>query len=213
MERGTLFKKLRRGAGMVLVAAVVILFLLMIEFSITYYCGPMEKEMSFTAEGCLIFDRYAKQYVTVPVEVKGKNLNYIFHNREDAIQGDIWVNGYSLFGEERVPDSVGFGFYSMFHPYSPGYAWVGIGDGRETLCEVVCISKDWSRIVCVIRMDSDMGLEGDLPPGTMAVLAIPAETPEAALELLEEAMTKSGQMNKWLYINGWIDESEKNAGL
>lgn len=127
----------------------------------------------------------------------GDNLNYIFHNEDDSVEGDIWVNGCSLFGEDRKLDSVGFGFPAVFHSYSPDYAWCGI-QGEESLCSMICLSKSWDRIVCGIKTDSRMGLKSNLPDGTPALLVIPAESPE---ELIEESIEKSIQMKEWISQN------------
>lgn len=181
-----------------ILSILTVVLLLIIEFSIQFYNEPLIKKYHTNTTGYIIYDIESGEKELVSIEIKGENLNYIFRNKENAIQGDIWLNGCSLFGIGQELDSVGFGFYTEFHSHSPDYAWVELRGGNGELCNMICLSKNWDRIVCGITINTTMGLETPLPSGTPALLVLSAESPD---ETIKEAVENSRQMREWILKN------------
>lgn len=203
-DGGKLFDKLKKGFLITAIVIIVVFALCILQYAIHYYSNPLKKEVSFSTSGYLIFDPDGNEYEPVMAEVQGENLHYLFHNRPDAIQGDIWINGHSLFGHGKDKGYVETrfrGFYSEFH--ESDYTAVSIGDENK-LCKIISLSKTWDTIVCGIILDTD--ITGSIKPGErrQALLIIPADSPESSLEKIRYVSDYSEQMNEWLNENGWI---------
>lgn len=189
---------MRKGI-LIAVSVIVTVFLLCIlQYAIHYYSNPLRKDISFSTTGCLIFNLEEGDYELVPVEIKGENLHYIYHNREDALQGDIFVNGYSIFGHERDHDAVGLGFFSEFH--ESDYTCVSIVSisDDERLCKIIALSKDWHMIVCGVEVDSNISQRVEAGKNRQALLVISADNLETAQNVIEEISSHSEQMKEWL---------------
>ena len=176
--------KMRRAVIIILTGIAVVILLLLLEFAIRYYHEPLKKEVSFAADGCLIYDLESGQYELVSVEINGENLNYIFRNKENAVQGNILVNGYSLFEQ----NSMGFGFYVEFMSPSPDQAWLSQVRTDSSNTDLY-ITRDWSQILCRFKTAPEMNLNSDIPAGTEVLLAVPADTLEKAQKIIDDEET------------------------
>ena len=182
-----------------LIALVAILSLL--QYAVHYYSNPAEKDIDITTTGCLLFKDDKRQQKNVLVEIKGKILHYIFHNEEDAVQGDIYVNGFSIFGNGRSRDENNFGFYTRFLENS-GYA-AAETPGDNNLCKIITVSKNLNTAVCVV--DGDAAITGEIDSSPIeALLVIPADNLDNAESLVKEAVSNSQQFKSWLMDNNWI---------
>lgn len=178
----------------------ITIILSLLQYAIHYYNNPLITKTSFSATGCIVYDLHKEKddFEPVKVEVYGENLNYIFHNKEDYIRGDILVHGYSLFGKDRNKESPGF--YTGFYQDSP-YTCTAIGD-EGYLCEIIGISNDFSAIVCGITVDATIGKR----QGEQALLVILADDENDVIDVVNELAANSQQMKDWLTENGWIQD-------
>ena len=104
-------KTAKKGILIVLSVIAITFILCLLQYGIHYYNNPVEKEIYFTASGYIIWNPDNGEGEKVDVEVKGKSLSYIFKNHPEAVQGDIFVNGQSIFG---TVDDRDIGFYTEF---------------------------------------------------------------------------------------------------
>lgn len=180
----TFADKIRRVVIIILTGTAVVILLLLFEFAIRYYHEPLKKEVSFAADGCLVYDLESGQYELVSVEISGENLNYIFHNKENAVQGNILVNGYSLFEQ----NGMGFGFYGEFMSKTPDQVWLSQIRNGSSKTDLY-ITRDWSQILCRFKTTPEMNLNPDIPAGTEVLLAVPADTLEKAKKIIDDEET------------------------
>ena len=202
-EQKMKLNKIKKGILIVCSIIAVVILLSILQYAIYYYSNPIKEEVSFSATGCLIYNTEERFHELVPVEMNGENLHYFFRNREDCVQGDIFVNGYSIFGEERNGDTIYPGFYTEFYKGS-NYTCTSVGGDYKPLCEIIAISRDWNVIVCGITVDAAISDKAGSQAGTQALLVIPAGDIDTAIERVREVALNSEQMNEWLTKNGWI---------
>lgn len=181
-----------------------------IEYGIKYYYNPIKKEVHFTTTGCLIYDFTQAVYVVVDVEVMGENLNYLFKNNSDAIQGDILIKGKSIFGRDRFHDSYYNpyvdSFYTQFNNESESIAAVEINNDKS-LCKIISLSKGWKIIVCGVVTDSSISDKIAADMKKEALLVILANSLNTSQELIKEISLHSLQMKEWLIEHGWINDA------
>lgn len=195
-----------KKALFIFVFVIVFVFILCIlQYVIYFRSNPLKKNAEFYTVGYLFFDKMGNEYESVSVDIKGENLNYIFHNKKDAIQGDIFVNGYSIFGNERNYSSDRAGFYSEFD--ETDYTTVDV-KSREKLCEIISLTKDWGTIVCGVTIDSNISQKTAKGLSKKGLLIITNNGIESAKEALKDVSLNSEQMNRWLTENNWIADME-----
>ena len=104
----------------------------------------------------------------VSVEIHGKALHYLWGNQEDAIAGNVWMNGERLFVEEP--------YYSCLTESAtniPGNMFL--------------ISRDLKTVFCGVLMD-----------GKEFLLIIPAENKSDADRTLKSGLEQSQPLSRWL---------------
>lgn len=199
-------KKIRKYIFIFVIVIVLIVMPCILQYAIHYYFHPVKSEVHIFATGRLIYNLNENDYETVQVEIKGENLRYVYHNNEEGIQGDIWVNGYSIFGHGTNLDEPGMGFFSEFYDDS-NYTCAEVGSNDNSfLCKIIAVSKDWSTIVCGVTVDSNISnrVEGNTKED--ALLVITADNPDTdSFEIIKETVSNSKQMNDWLIKHGWIE--------
>jgi len=206
-EQKVKFNQIKKGIMIVFSVILVVFLLSILQYAIYYYSNPIKEEVSFSATGCLIYNTEESFHELVPVEIYGENLHYFFRNREDGVQGDIFVNGYSIFGEGRNRDTIYAGFYTEFYKGS-NYTCTSVGGDINPLCEIIAISKEWRVIVCGITVDAAISEKAGSQAGTQVLLVIPVGDIDTAIERVREVALNSEQMNEWLTKNGWMKKLE-----
>ena len=184
-----------------IVVVIFVAILTVLQYAIHYYSNPVQKDINIFTTGCLLFKDDKRQEKIVPVEIKGKTLHYIFHNEEDAVQGDIYVNGFSLFGYGTNRDEPNVGFYTRFLENSD-YATTEMS-GDSILCKTITVSKNLNKVVCVVKADASITGEKDSSPEE-ALLVIPADNLDNAESLVKEAVSNSKQFKNWLKDRNWV---------
>ncbi len=167
-----------------------------LQYGIYYYNNPIEKEINFMTKGCVIWNPEGKEWKMVDVEVKGKKLYYIFKNHREAAQGDILIDGYSIFGNTDHRDEY-VGFYTEFHGENFGCV------ERKSLGSIIALSEDFGSIVCSFSIVPSMVGSGKTGQSSQALLVIPGNNIESAKEIIKSAFQNSNQMNEWMLENGW----------
>lgn len=203
------YSKIGKVCFVTLTIIIIISIMIGLEYGIKYYYNPIKKEVHFTTTGCLIYDFTQADYEVVDVEVMGENLNYLFKNNNDAIQGDILIKGKSIFGRDKSYDSYDnkyYGsFYSFFGNSSKSITAVSISNDKS-LCNIIALSKSWDIIVCGVVADSSISDKIAVDMKKEALLVIPANSLTTSQELIKELSLHSLQMKEWLIEHGWIDD-------
>lgn len=206
-------RKNKKYIVIIIVVIAIIVIPCMLQYAIQYYFHPIKNKVDISTTGLLIYNEDVYDYEAVQVEIKGGNLNYIYKNNNDGIQGDIWVNGYSIFGngikQDDIYSDLHRGFYSEFHSRS-NYACTKIySDNPNHLCEIIAMSKDWNVIVCGVTVNSNISskIEGD---SEEALLVIAPDNVEEAGIIIEEVAFNSIEMNDWLINHGWTKYINQN---
>lgn len=203
--------KIKKYILYTIVLIAVIVTLGMTEFLIKAYYNPREKNFYLSTKGCLVYDLAESDYEIIETEVVGENLDYLFNNKNDVIQGNILVNGFSIFSQKEVYyDSKssfdydnGF-FYSEFYDNSI-YTSIGIGN-KESICKIIATSKSWDMLVCCIVIDENVDDKVKQVIKKDALLVIPADNLIKAKELIDKATSNSTHMDDWLKERGFIKE-------
>lgn len=203
--------KIKKYILYTIVLIAVIVTLGMTEFLIKAYYNPREKKFYLSTKGCLVYNLAESDYEIIEVEVVGENLDYLLNNKNDVIQGNILVNGLSIFSQKEVYyDSKssfdydnGF-FYSEFYDNSI-YTSIGIGN-KESICKIIAASKSWDMLVCGIVIDENVDDKVKQVIKKDALLVIPADNLIKAKELIDEATSNSTHMDDWLKERGFIKE-------
>ncbi|WP_279155519.1 hypothetical protein [Thomasclavelia cocleata] len=206
--------KIKKYILYTIVLIAVIVTLGMTEFLIKAYYNPREKNFYLSTKGCLVYDLAESDYEIIETEVVGENLDYLFNNKNDVIQGNILVNGFSIFSQKEVYyDSKssfdydnGF-FYSEFYDNSI-YTSIGIGN-KESICKIIATSKSWDMLVCCIVIDENVDDKVKQVIKKDALLVIPADNLIKAKELIDKATSNSTHMDDWLKERGGFYTNKK----
>ena len=206
--------KIKKYILYTIVLIAVIVTLGMTEFLIKAYYNPREKNFYLSTKGCLVYDLAESDYEIIETEVVGENLDYLFNNKNDVIQGNILVNGFSIFSQKEVYyDSKssfdydnGF-FYSEFYDDSI-YTSIGIGN-KESICKIIAASKSWDMLVCCIVIDENVDDKVKQVIKKDALLVIPADNLIKAKELIDKATSNSTHMDDWLKERGGFYTNKK----
>lgn len=206
--------KIKKYILYTIVLIAVIVTLGMTEFLIKAYYNPREKNFYLSTKGCLVYDLAESDYEIIETEVVGENLDYLFNNKHDVIQGNILVNGFSIFSQKEVYyDSKssfdydnGF-FYSEFYDNSI-YTSIGIGN-KESICKIIAASKSWDMLVCCIVIDENVDDKVKQVIKKDALLVIPADNLIKAKELIDKATSNSTHMDDWLKERGGFYTNKK----
>ncbi|MCI9130614.1 hypothetical protein [Thomasclavelia cocleata] len=206
--------KIKKYILYTIVLIAVIVTLGMTEFLIKAYYNPREKNFYLSTKGCLVYDLAESDYEIIETEVVGENLDYLFNNKNDVIQGNILVNGFSIFSQKEVYyDSKssfdydnGF-FYSEFYDNSI-YTSIGIGN-KESICKIIAASKSWDMLVCCIVIDENVDDKVKQVIKKDALLVIPADNLIKAKELIDKATSNSTHMDDWLKERGGFYTNKK----
>lgn len=178
------------------VVVIVVIAACVLERVLHYRSHPMKKEKHIQTKGYLVFGTDFEMGEVVDVKIKGEELTYLFSDHEDAVQGTIWMNGQSIFGEDAGEEQPGF--YVAFHEDMPEISFLSVGTS-DAKCNYICISKDWNTIVCGLMADSSISNKIENP--TPALLVVNATTKEEAEVQLEKAATHPA-------MKRWLDENE-----
>ena len=206
--------KIKKYILYTIVLIAVIVTLGMTEFLIKAYYNPREKNFYLSTKGCLVYDLAESDYEIIETEVVGENLDYLFNNKNDVIQGNILVNGFSIFSQKEVYyDSKssfdydnGF-FYSEFYDNSI-YTSIGIGN-KESICKIIAASKSWDMLVCCIVIDENVDDKVKQVIKKDALLVIPADNLIKAKDLIDKATSNSTHMDDWLKERGGFYTNKK----
>lgn len=192
-------KKVIKSIKILLLIILSVFLLCVLQYAIHYYSHPFEKQReTVITTGYLVLDQNARKYEKVDVEIRSEELIYIYGNKDNGIQGDIWVNGQRLFGSIEI-GSEGYGFYTAIFPEKPEYSVIHFG-GAGSICKCMCISPDLNTIVCGINADSSISKTITEP--TEALLIVGAEDKEDVIEQLQKVSTHPA-MERWLKENEW----------
>ena len=92
-------KKLRTVFCGILIFLLVFALFCLGDYGIRYYHTPIKKDYDYTGTGMLVSLTEPDTFEQVSVEIHGKALHYLWGNQEDAIAGNVWMNGERLFVE------------------------------------------------------------------------------------------------------------------
>lgn len=131
----------------------IILAVCVLGVLIYYYNNPLKKDIMSSSSGCVFYVEDMNEYEIVQVSIQGERICYLFKNEPDAIQGEIWINGYGIFGHGSADkyDSYIGGMYNEF-PDDEEYSYCG-NFIKETGSIKYVISKDGLK--GIIKIDSD----------------------------------------------------------
>lgn len=160
-----------------------------IEQGIHYYHNPIKEAFEFLTTAQLIYNN-DDEYETVKAKVIGEKLNYYFNNNDDAIQGDILIDGVSIYGRDQDDDEFDNpyinGFYTVFRDSE--YATLESFD--RGICQILVVSKNYQAIICAIV---------DVT-GKEALLVISKKPVD---DVIKKVIDKSPQLKEWLDKYDW----------
>ena len=121
-------KKLRTVFCGILIFLLVFALFCLGDYGIRYYHTPIKKDYDYTGTGMLVSLTEPDTFEQVSVEIHGKALHYLWGNQEDAIAGNVWMNGERLFVEgaddmgymEANCDGCTSGLAEMYQAYIDG---------------------------------------------------------------------------------------------
>ena len=133
-------KKLRTVFCGILIFLLVFALFCLGDYGIRYYHTPIKKDYDYTGTGMLVSLTEPDTFEQVSVEIHGKALHYLWGNQEDAIAGNVWMNGERLF----VEGADDMGFYAPFIDEEPYYSCLTesvLMDGKEFLLIIPAENK------------------------------------------------------------------------
>lgn len=197
----------KKAVILIVTVIAVTVFGSLIQYGMHHFFYPQKEFVMPSAIGLLIYDIEKSDYEVVQIEGYAYKLHYLFKNREDAVEGNFYINEQSIFGDKPVSEKEWRGFYTEFHDKDAQYSdMLHISGDDNPLCHTMIITKDAGKMLCGVTMDSRISARSDVPEGTEALLVMPAENIEDAKALIEEAAADSENMREWLIENGWIVE-------
>lgn len=111
-------KKLRTVFCGILIFLLVFALFCLGDYGIRYYHTPIKKDYDYTGTGMLVSLTEPDTFKQVSVEIHGKALHYLWGNQEDAIAGNVWMNGEGFSWKVRMTwDSMHL--LSMKKPITP----------------------------------------------------------------------------------------------
>lgn len=119
-------KKLRTVFCGILIFLLVFALFCLGDYGIRYYHTPIKKDYDYTGTGMLVSLTEPDTFEQVSVEIHGKALHYLWGNQEDAIAGNVWMNGERLF----VEGADDMGFYAPFIDEEPSVRGCGHAVGK-----------------------------------------------------------------------------------
>jgi len=155
---------------------------------IYYYNKSLKKNIMFSSSGCIFYGEDMEECEIIPLSVQGEKIYYLFKNRPDAIQGEIWINGYGIFGHGSIDkyDSYIGGMYNEF-PSVGEYSYCG-NFIKENEKIIYIISKDGTKGIVKMNSDGEISnLTENKISGPM-ILVFPACSREEGKILLDEML-------------------------
>ena len=105
-----------------------------------------EETYDYVGSGMLVGLANPQFYQQVPVEIHAKKAHFIWKNQEDYIQGNVWLDGEKIFGDEET------GFTTLFVKAEPSYSCITTTDG-DTAGNMFLISKDLKTVLCGVKIE------------------------------------------------------------
>ena len=112
-----------------------------------YYDTPKEETYDYVGSGMLV-GLVNRNLSTGSVEIHAKKSTFIWKNQEDYIQGNVWLDGEKIFGDEEM------GFTTLFVKVEPSYSCITTTDG-DTSGNMFLISKDLKNVLCGVRIEEE----------------------------------------------------------
>ena len=175
-------KKLRTVFCGILIFLLVFALFCLGDYGIRYYHTPIKKDYDYTGTGMLVSLTEPDTFEQVSVEIHGKALHYLWGNQEDAIAGNVWMNGERLF----VEGADDIGFYAPFIDEEPYYSCL-TESATNIPGNMFLISRDLKTVFCGVLMD-----------GKEFLLIIPAENKSDADRTLKSGLEQSQPLSRWL---------------
>lgn len=129
------WSKKNKGIVIFLIVIVAVVLLCLGDYGLRYYDTPKEETYDYVGSGMLVGLVNPQFYQQVPVEIHAKKAHFIWKNQEDYIQGNVWLDGEKIFGDEEM------GFTTLFVKAEPSYSCITTTDG-DTSGNMFLISKD-----------------------------------------------------------------------
>lgn len=207
------FEGAKKGITATVTVLAVTVIASLIQYGMQNFFFPKKEFVTFSETGLLIYDMEKAAYEVVQVDGYAYKLHYIFGNREDAVEGNLYIDGQSIFGDKPSGEEEWRGFYTEFYEedikYSP---LLHISGDNRPLCHDMLVSKAFDAVVCGVTVDSRISGRADIPDGTEALLVIPAGNMEEAGRLVEDVAANVENMAEWLAENGWRKKEGADAG-
>ena len=117
------WSKKNKGIVIFLIVIVAVVLLCLGDYGLRYYDTPKEETYDYVGSGMLVGLANPQFYQQVPVEIHAKKAHFIWKNQEDYIQGNVWLDGEKIFGDEEM------GFTTLFVKAEPSYSCITTTDG------------------------------------------------------------------------------------
>lgn len=142
------WSKKNKGIVIFLIVIVAVVLLCLGDYGLRYYDTPKEETYDYVGSGMLVGLVNPQFYQQVPVEIHAKKAHFIWKNQEDYIQGNVWLDGEKIFGDEEM------GFTTLFVKAEPSYSCITTTDG-DTSGNMFLISKDLKNVLCGVRIEEE----------------------------------------------------------
>ena len=169
-----------------LLVLVAFMILCLGDYGLRYYDTPVEESYDYVGSGMLVGLEDSKFSQQVQVEIHMKKAHFIWKNHDDYVQGNVWLNGDKIFGNED------FGVTVIFIKDEPYYSCVATGDG-DAAGNMFIISKDLKTVLCGVKIKDDELL-----------LVVPAED-KASADYMIDKVTKQSQAFAWWLLEIYKD--------
>ena len=174
------WSKKNKGIVIFLIVIVAVVLLCLGDYGLRYYDTPKEETYDYVGSGMLVGLANPQFYQQVPVEIHAKKAHFIWKNQEDYIQGNVWLDGEKIFGDEET------GFTTLFVKAEPSYSCITTTDG-DTAGNMFLISKDLKTVLCGVKIEEEEFL-----------LVAPAEDKATADGMIDNAAKQSQAFSWWL---------------
>lgn len=166
----------------------VVILVFLIDGFIRFYCHPIKKEIAFSSRACLFYGTEEDACEIVEISIGGEELSYLFKNEPDAVQGEIWINGYGIFGHGDVQEFDWYlgGMYNEF-PADEEYSYHG-SFMKENECISYVVSRGMASGIIRFEPNSELFDHIEIEPSGTATLVYPADSDHEGRALLDKLL-------------------------